>query len=157
MGSGDTIVMETLMGPAPNPKSPDPKGMHCSGSDLDEAMAEGIAAVINWENRFAPKLLGGKGRDFLERLLLLCNTLGFSVETLMKLGMFQKRKRGHPPNMVQIRRFKEWMEACNLIDLGFSGTRFTWRGPIWEDGCRIFKHLEGRCVMLIGISAFRTQ
>ncbi|KAL4373127.1 hypothetical protein AHAS_Ahas05G0050700 [Arachis hypogaea] len=38
--------------------------------------------------------------------------------------------------------FKEWMEACNLTDLEFNGTRFTWRGPVWEDGCRIFKCLD---------------
>ncbi|MED6218423.1 hypothetical protein PIB30_026527 [Stylosanthes scabra] len=51
--SGDTIVEETPMDLGGEPKPPDP-GELFSGSELDEIMAEGIEAVMNWGNRYAP-------------------------------------------------------------------------------------------------------
>ncbi|KAL1357221.1 hypothetical protein HN51_009176 [Arachis hypogaea] len=53
-----------------------------------------------------------------------------------------EKKGGALCDTNQIHRFKEWVDACNLIDLGYHGTRFTWRGPIWQNGDRIFKRLD---------------
>ncbi|XP_045809710.1 uncharacterized protein LOC123904059 [Trifolium pratense] len=39
--------------------------------------------------------------------------------------------------------FKERVDACNLIDLGAVGPKFTWRGPSYHGGQRIFKRLDG--------------
>ncbi|GAU51239.1 hypothetical protein TSUD_129860 [Trifolium subterraneum] len=38
--------------------------------------------------------------------------------------------------------FKERIDACNLIDMGAMGPKFTWRGPIFHGGQRIFERLD---------------
>lgn len=38
--------------------------------------------------------------------------------------------------------FRDNIEACNLSDLGAMGLRFTWRGPIYQGGQRIFERLD---------------
>ncbi|XP_057746261.1 uncharacterized protein LOC130965520 [Arachis stenosperma] len=53
-----------------------------------------------------------------------------------------EKKGRAPPNLAQIRRFRDWMDSCGLMDLGFQGTRFTWRGPIWQGKERVFKRLD---------------
>ncbi|KAL4343275.1 uncharacterized protein LOC107646037 [Arachis ipaensis] len=59
-----------------------------------------------------------------------------------EIGDVSEKKGGAPCDMLQIRRFRDWIDDCNLINLGFKGTRFTWRGPLWSNGCRIFKRLD---------------
>ncbi|KAL4298891.1 hypothetical protein AHAS_Ahas17G0046200 [Arachis hypogaea] len=58
------------------------------------------------------------------------------------IGRIDEKKGGAPPDKAQIRRFTEWIDRCSLIDLGFNGTKFTWRGPVWQNGERIFKRLD---------------
>lgn len=38
--------------------------------------------------------------------------------------------------------FLSWINECNLIDLGFIGPRFTWRGPQWQGMDRVYKRLD---------------
>jgi ribonuclease HI len=38
--------------------------------------------------------------------------------------------------------FKERIDMCNLIDLGAVGPKFTWRGPMYHGGQRIFERLD---------------
>ncbi|XLR56294.1 hypothetical protein S83_006966 [Arachis hypogaea] len=38
--------------------------------------------------------------------------------------------------------FANWINSCGLIDLGFVGSRYTWRGPKWEGLDRVFKKLD---------------
>nr|XP_025681707.1 uncharacterized protein LOC112783135 [Arachis hypogaea] len=53
-----------------------------------------------------------------------------------------EKKGGAPPNLAQIRRFRDWMDLCGFMDLGFQGTHFTWRGPIWQGRERVFKRMD---------------
>ncbi|RYQ82474.1 hypothetical protein Ahy_B10g101061 [Arachis hypogaea] len=53
-----------------------------------------------------------------------------------------EKKRGGRVDSGNCRRFSEWIDNCSLIDLGYIGTRFTWRGPKWEGLDRIFKRLD---------------
>jgi len=39
-------------------------------------------------------------------------------------------------------KFVEIINVCKLIDLGYVGSKFTWRGPIYHGGCRIFERLD---------------
>ncbi|RYR47884.1 hypothetical protein Ahy_A07g033865 [Arachis hypogaea] len=39
-------------------------------------------------------------------------------------------------------RFRDWMNECSLIDLGYACTRFTWRGPVWEGREMVYKRLD---------------
>ncbi|PNX90274.1 hypothetical protein L195_g046397, partial [Trifolium pratense] len=53
--------------------------------------------------------------------------------------MNQEEKQGGA--LVNIRRckvFQERVNDCKLLDLGTVGSKFTWRGPIYEDGVRVF-------------------
>jgi hypothetical protein len=38
--------------------------------------------------------------------------------------------------------FKDRIDACKLIDLGAIGPKFTWRGPVFHGGQRIFERLD---------------
>ncbi|XP_058746996.1 uncharacterized protein LOC131619982 [Vicia villosa] len=38
--------------------------------------------------------------------------------------------------------FRDNMDMCNLSDLGANGPRFTWRGPIYHGGQRIYERLD---------------
>ncbi|KAL4390846.1 hypothetical protein AHAS_Ahas03G0185900 [Arachis hypogaea] len=39
-------------------------------------------------------------------------------------------------------RFSAWINNSGLIDLGFMGSRFTWKGPLWNGYERVFKRLD---------------
>ncbi|XP_025604435.1 uncharacterized protein [Arachis hypogaea] len=39
-------------------------------------------------------------------------------------------------------RFSTWINNSGLIDLGFMGSRFTWKGPLWNGYERVFKRLD---------------
>ncbi|XP_061370265.1 uncharacterized protein LOC133312983 [Gastrolobium bilobum] len=52
-------------------------------------------------------------------------------------------KRGGAP--IDVNRCKEFgvvIEDCKLLDMGFSGSRFTWKGPKFTHLDRIFKRLD---------------
>lgn len=38
--------------------------------------------------------------------------------------------------------FSNWINNCNLLDLGFVGSKFTWKGPQWQGLDRVFKRLD---------------
>ncbi|CAI8603759.1 unnamed protein product [Vicia faba] len=38
--------------------------------------------------------------------------------------------------------FRERIESCNLMDLGSSAHRYTWRGPIYQGGVGIYERLD---------------
>ncbi|GAU22321.1 hypothetical protein TSUD_106490 [Trifolium subterraneum] len=57
--------------------------------------------------------------------------------------VYAKEKRGGV--IASIRRcskFRERVNACNLIDMGVMGPKFTWRGPIYHGGQRIYERLD---------------
>ncbi|KAI9108207.1 hypothetical protein K1719_020690 [Acacia pycnantha] len=43
------------------------------------------------------------------------------------------------------RKFRDWIEDCNLIDLNTQGPFFTWKGPKWEGLDRVYMRLD-RCL-----------
>ncbi|KAI9103644.1 hypothetical protein K1719_023267 [Acacia pycnantha] len=43
------------------------------------------------------------------------------------------------------RKFRDWIEDCNLIDLNAQGPFFTWKGPNWEGLDRVYRRLD-RCL-----------
>ena len=53
-----------------------------------------------------------------------------------------EKKGGAPVDMAKCRAFSARINDCNLIDLGFIGSRFTWRGPLWNGKDRVFKRLD---------------
>ncbi|XP_057744794.1 uncharacterized protein LOC130962625 [Arachis stenosperma] len=53
-----------------------------------------------------------------------------------------EKRGGAPTDLRACNAFNNWINNCGLIDLGFIGSRFTWRGPQWEGQERIFKRLD---------------
>ncbi|XP_072076518.1 uncharacterized protein [Arachis hypogaea] len=53
-----------------------------------------------------------------------------------------EKKGGAKVDVNACRKFADWIQRCNLIDLGYIGTKFTWKGPQWEGLDRVFKRLD---------------
>jgi hypothetical protein len=53
-----------------------------------------------------------------------------------------EKKGGAPISIRKCNKFKERMDMCHLMDLGAIGSKFTWRGPIYHGGQRIFERLD---------------
>ncbi|KAI9112959.1 hypothetical protein K1719_016073 [Acacia pycnantha] len=56
-----------------------------------------------------------------------------------------EQKGGGGINEMRCRRFNNWIQDCNLLDLEASGPFFTWKGPKWAGLERVFKRLD-RCL-----------
>ncbi|WJX47132.1 hypothetical protein P8452_33857 [Trifolium repens] len=53
-----------------------------------------------------------------------------------------EKKGGASASIRKCNTFKDRIDACNLIDMGAMGPKFTWRGPIYHGGQRIFERLD---------------
>ncbi|RYQ93126.1 hypothetical protein Ahy_B09g099395 [Arachis hypogaea] len=53
-----------------------------------------------------------------------------------------EKKGGAALDMRACNNFANWINRCGLIDLGFIGSRFTWKGPKWDGHDRVFKRLD---------------
>jgi hypothetical protein len=49
---------------------------------------------------------------------------------------------GAPICLRKCLKFKERIDACQLMDLGAIGSKFTWRGPTYHGGQHIFERLD---------------
>ncbi|KAI9090781.1 hypothetical protein K1719_028634 [Acacia pycnantha] len=86
------------------------------------------------------------------RLWDLLNEIANNVEEpWMLAGDFNEikspmeQKGGGRTSEVRCRRFQNWIQECNLIDLDVGGPFFTWKGPKWEGLDRVYKRLD-RCL-----------
>ncbi|MCH79376.1 endonuclease/exonuclease/phosphatase family protein [Trifolium medium] len=52
------------------------------------------------------------------------------------------KKGGAPVSIRRCNLFKDRINACNLLDLGAVGSKYTWRGPIYHGGQRIYERLD---------------
>ncbi|MCH83403.1 hypothetical protein A2U01_0004223, partial [Trifolium medium] len=56
---------------------------------------------------------------------------------------WENEKRGGAPiSSRKCARFRDRMDACRLMDLGAMGPKFTWRGPLYHGGQRIYERLD---------------
>ncbi|XP_061364993.1 uncharacterized protein LOC133308390 [Gastrolobium bilobum] len=56
-----------------------------------------------------------------------------------------EKKGGSRTDLTKCQRFSEFLEACHVEDVRFSGSTFTWQGPKWDHLDRIFKKLDKVC------------
>ncbi|GAU32701.1 hypothetical protein TSUD_145750 [Trifolium subterraneum] len=57
--------------------------------------------------------------------------------------MFSTEKKGGAPVSVRkCNNFRERINACQLMDIGSMGAKFTWRGPNYHGGQRIYERLD---------------
>jgi hypothetical protein len=54
----------------------------------------------------------------------------------------EEKKGGAVVSIRKCNIFKNRINDCNLMDLGAVGSKFTWRGPIYHGGQRIFERLD---------------
>jgi hypothetical protein len=57
-----------------------------------------------------------------------------------------EKKGGVRASFRRCKKFSDRINSCKLIDLGSVGSKYTWRGPIFHGGGRIFERLDrGLC------------
>ncbi|KAI9127053.1 hypothetical protein K1719_001612 [Acacia pycnantha] len=56
-----------------------------------------------------------------------------------------EQKGGGRVNESRCRKFKDWIQDCNFIDIDTHGPFFTWKGPKWNGLDRVYKRLD-RCL-----------
>ncbi|MCH96001.1 hypothetical protein A2U01_0016984, partial [Trifolium medium] len=57
------------------------------------------------------------------------------------LGAHEK-KGGAEVSIRKCTNFRDRIDACNVFDLGAVGPKFTWRGPLYRGGQRIYERLD---------------
>ncbi|XP_058767392.1 uncharacterized protein LOC131641086 [Vicia villosa] len=58
------------------------------------------------------------------------------------IAFAHEKKGGAPASSRKCKLFRDNMNDCNLLDLGANGPAYTWRGPIYHGGQRIFERLD---------------
>jgi hypothetical protein len=53
-----------------------------------------------------------------------------------------EKKGGVPASIRKCNIFKERIDVCRLIDVGFMGAKYTWQGPVFHGGQRIYERLD---------------
>ncbi|XP_016182610.1 uncharacterized protein LOC107624669 [Arachis ipaensis] len=81
-------------------------------------------------------------RNYIANLVPTMNCPWMLCRDFNDISNISEKKGGAPPNLARIRCFRDCMDSCGFMDLGFQGTRFTWRGPIWQGRERVFKRLD---------------
>ncbi|KAK4265671.1 hypothetical protein QN277_026692 [Acacia crassicarpa] len=82
---------------------------------------------------------------------LLSRLAGDIVVTWMLAGDFNDIKTpleqvgGGRVNETRCKHFNNWIQDCNLIDVGAKGPFYTWKGPKWDGLERVYKRLD-RCL-----------
>lgn len=71
----------------------------------------------------------------------------FVANSWLLVGDFNKianrdEKKGALIDLGRCHFFSSRINEYNLIDLGFVGSRFIWRGPLWDGRDRVFKRLD---------------
>ncbi|KAI9076668.1 hypothetical protein K1719_041433 [Acacia pycnantha] len=56
-----------------------------------------------------------------------------------------EQKGGGRVNETRCRRFNDWIQECDLIDVDSKGPFYTWKGPKWDGLDRVYKSLD-RCL-----------
>ncbi|MCH80961.1 hypothetical protein A2U01_0001739, partial [Trifolium medium] len=96
--------------------------------------AGGIA--VAWQKQYITIDVCVKNFQFLH--LKVCYLSGdFNDITSM-----EEKKGGVSASIRRCNKFRERISACNLLDLGAMGPKFTWRGPIYHGGQRIYERLD---------------
>ncbi|CAJ2669285.1 unnamed protein product [Trifolium pratense] len=53
-----------------------------------------------------------------------------------------EKKGGVQADIGKCLQFNRWINECNLMEVTTAGTKFTWRGPLWNGRDRVFKKLD---------------
>jgi hypothetical protein len=53
-----------------------------------------------------------------------------------------EKKGGAEASIRKCNLFRDRVDGCHLIDIGAVGSKYTWRGPIYQGGCRIYERLD---------------
>lgn len=87
----------------------------------------------------------GKSRVLWEDILHFSNSVSRSWLMVGDINVVSKpseQKGGAEVDIQKCIDFHNWINDCHLMDLGFVGSRFSWRGPKWQGGDKIFKRLD---------------
>lgn len=83
--------------------------------------------------------------ELWEAILNLSSTISSDwlvVRDFNEIACPSEKKGGGAVDYARCELFTSWINECNLLDLGFVGSKFTWRGPQWQGLDRVFKRLD---------------
>ncbi|MCH97464.1 endonuclease/exonuclease/phosphatase family protein, partial [Trifolium medium] len=78
----------------------------------------------------------------------LCGIANNMMKAWLVAGEFndiayaEEKRGGAIASLRRCSKFRERINARNLIDMGAMGPKFTWRGPIYHGGQRIYERLD---------------
>ncbi|XP_058775146.1 uncharacterized protein LOC131649401 [Vicia villosa] len=58
------------------------------------------------------------------------------------IASIKDKKGGAPVSLRRIKLFTDRVNACNLMDMGSHGPKYTWKGPIFHCGQQIYEKLD---------------
>jgi hypothetical protein len=58
------------------------------------------------------------------------------------IACMEEKKGGVSASLRKCNKFRERISACSLLDMGAMGSKFTWRGPMFHGGQRIYERLD---------------
>lgn len=84
-------------------------------------------------------------KNMWDHLIGIVENIGqpwFVAEDLNGIASVEDKKGGAPASIRKINFFKDHVAACNLMDLGSHGPKYTWGGPIYHGSQRIYEKLD---------------
>lgn len=83
--------------------------------------------------------------DSLKTIVANINQLWLMTGDFIDIAFGREKKGGAQASARRCQMFRENMDECNLVDIGASGPKFTWRGPIFHGGRGIYERLDRAC------------
>jgi hypothetical protein len=78
----------------------------------------------------------------LKKIALSMNDPWLLAGDFNDIACAEEKRGGVIASSRKCRIFRDRINACSLIDIGAMGPKFTWRGPVYHGGQRIFERLD---------------
>ncbi|GAU35182.1 hypothetical protein TSUD_319920 [Trifolium subterraneum] len=84
----------------------------------------------------------GETWNKLRQLAANINESWLMVGDFNEIASPEEKKGGVQVDIKKCQQFNSWIYECNLLEVTTAASKFTWRGPKWNERNRIFKKLD---------------